>query len=544
MRVRSMPRTASSVSSPSSEPGRFWVVAASVVRSSPVGAGGGPGGASSTNRVTAPGVVGDVVRRAPRARAARAASGAATAASISPRATWAAASAVDVPAAPRRAGGARRSSRGSGRCRGCARPPSDVGEAWCPAATISVEPDGEHRLPDDHQRRVVDQPVEHRRHGALDGVLDRHAARVDRARPDARRAPPGCPRTAPARRSAASGSVRSACSVKVACGPRNASRGTVPPYCPSARGHGSARCRSGQQAQPGSWAAGTGSRSTPQRDTSPRTARTAPLGQPARPRAATLSARRCSPAPSRDVARRASGARDRDQQVEHAVPAPSSAVHDHPQPQRDEPAPGLDDDPHEPLDVARRSARRTPAARRSAASARSRARRPGAPRPATPRCRRRPRCRRAARLDHRDDVLRHELRHPLQPDRVDVGRRRRLDRAGGEQAGPGEDRRQRLRHGAEAGVDDQRDVDRPRRRRPGQLRDQRRTAGTPGRPAARAGRRSGRRGRRGTGRRPRPPPGAAAAGRSRLVSSTSWANSGRDRPTGSAPLAPSSRSRR
>ncbi|HYN97525.1 MAG TPA: hypothetical protein VES42_27120, partial [Pilimelia sp.] len=39
MRVRSMPRMVSSVSRPSSAPGRFWVVAASVVRSRPVAAG-------------------------------------------------------------------------------------------------------------------------------------------------------------------------------------------------------------------------------------------------------------------------------------------------------------------------------------------------------------------------------------------------------------------------------------------------------------------------------------------------------------------------
>ena len=61
MRVRSMPRTASSVSRPSSVPGRFWVVAANVVRSWPVGAGSGPGGATRANRVTAPAVVGHVV---------------------------------------------------------------------------------------------------------------------------------------------------------------------------------------------------------------------------------------------------------------------------------------------------------------------------------------------------------------------------------------------------------------------------------------------------------------------------------------------------
>ena len=71
----------------------------------------------------------------------------------------------------------------------------------------------------------------------------------------------------------------------------------------------------------------------------------------------------------------------------------------------------------------------------------------------------------------------HELRHPLQPDRVDVGGRGGLDGAGGEQAGPGEHRGQRLRHRAQPGVDDQRHVDRPRRAGPGQLRHER---GQPG----------------------------------------------------------------
>ena len=141
---------------------------------------------------------------------------------------------------------------------------------------------------------------------------------------------------------------------------------------------------------------------------------------------------------------------------------PALGVHDLAQPQHRERPAGLDGDPHELLDVRRCRARRTPAARRSAAWARSRARRPGAPPPATPGAAGVLGVR-AARLDHRDDVLRHELRHPVEPHRVDVGRRGRLHRAGGEQAGPGEHRGQRLRHGAEAGVDDQRQVDRPAR---------------------------------------------------------------------------------
>ena len=48
------------------------------------------------------------------------------------------------------------------------------------------EPDGEQRLLDDHQRRIVEQSVEHRRHGALDAVLDRDAARVGPPVPDRR----------------------------------------------------------------------------------------------------------------------------------------------------------------------------------------------------------------------------------------------------------------------------------------------------------------------------------------------------------------------
>ena len=185
MRVRSMPRTASSVSSPSSEPGRFWVVAASVVRSRPVGAGGGPGGARSTKRVTAPGLSATSSARISRPNCA-AASGAQTAASISPRDTCAAASLVDVLT--------RTSACGRFRAiqlRVCAMPwlCEATVRTWSsvvPGRTIAANRTGSTDLLDDHQRRVVEQPVEHRRHRALDAVLDRHAAGVGPPVPDRR----------------------------------------------------------------------------------------------------------------------------------------------------------------------------------------------------------------------------------------------------------------------------------------------------------------------------------------------------------------------
>src|SRR3712207_8004954 len=55
MRVRLISRTANSRSRSSSAPVRSPTTATSEVLSLPVGAGSGPGGATSTNRVTAPG---------------------------------------------------------------------------------------------------------------------------------------------------------------------------------------------------------------------------------------------------------------------------------------------------------------------------------------------------------------------------------------------------------------------------------------------------------------------------------------------------------
>ena len=183
MRVRSIPRTASSVSSPSSEPGRFWVVAASVVRSWPVGSGGGPGGVRSTKRVTAPALSATSSAMISRPNCS-AASGAQTAASISPRATWAAASLVEVLT--------RTSACGRWRaiqlrvwampwlCDATVRISSIV----VPGRTMAANRTAQHHLFDDHQRRVVEQAVQHRWHGALDAVLDRHTARVGLPVPD------------------------------------------------------------------------------------------------------------------------------------------------------------------------------------------------------------------------------------------------------------------------------------------------------------------------------------------------------------------------
>ena len=221
MRVRSMPRTASSVSRPSSEPGRFWVVAASVVRSSPVGAGSGPGGGTSANRVTAP-ALSATSAASTASPCCCAASGADTAASSSPRATWAAASAVDVAS----------STSACGRCSaiqprvwampcGC-EATRRTSARRVPGPRQQGELDGQHRLADDHQRRVVDQPVEHGGHGALDGVLDRHEPGVDRARAHRGEHRGAARARAPARRRPPRAAMRSACSVNVARGPRNA----------------------------------------------------------------------------------------------------------------------------------------------------------------------------------------------------------------------------------------------------------------------------------------------------------------------------------
>ena len=139
MRVRSMPRTASSVSSPSSEPGRFWVVAASVVRSWPVGAGGGAGRGEQHEAGDGARVVRDVVGEHRRGRAARAASGAATAASISPARHLGGRLAVEVLTRTSACGQVRgRSSRGSGRCRGCARRPSGSRRVVVPGRTMTA----------------------------------------------------------------------------------------------------------------------------------------------------------------------------------------------------------------------------------------------------------------------------------------------------------------------------------------------------------------------------------------------------------------------
>ena len=154
------------------------------------------------------------------------------------------------------------------------------------------------------------------------------------------------------------------------------------------------------------------------------------------------------------------------------MPCRPVGAHDLAQPQHGERPPGLDGDPHELLDVRAVGHVRRP---RAAAAQLGRAAVLGDPahRIQPGRGAAGVLGVRTARLDHRDDVLRHELRHPVQPHRVDVGRRRRLDRARGEQAGAGEHRRQRLRDGAEPGVDDQREVDRAAGHRAGQLGDER-----------------------------------------------------------------------
>src|SRR3954451_11276730 len=95
MRVRLIPRTGNSLSSSSSAPVRSPTTATSEVLSLPVGSGSGPGGPTSTNRVTAPGKTA-TSSTSPTSPYRSAAMGAQTAASNSPSPTARAAAAVDV----------------------------------------------------------------------------------------------------------------------------------------------------------------------------------------------------------------------------------------------------------------------------------------------------------------------------------------------------------------------------------------------------------------------------------------------------------------
>ncbi len=324
----------------------------------------------------------------------------------------------------------------------------DVGQARA-RARHQVELDGQDSLADDHQRRVVDEAVEHGGHRALDGVLDGHEPGVGRARAD--RGQHG--RAARARHQLGVGRLgQRAQRLLGERGPRTEE----------------ADARHARRPRADSWAVGRGSRSTPQRDTNPRTPLTArsesaeTAAASRAPSVASSAASTSSPA----IARATASSRLR-------IPCrPVAAVHDLAQPQHGERASRLDDDLDELLDVPARGhvgRPRAAAAQLRRAAVLGHAAYGGEP------------GRgafgvvgvRAAGLDDRDHVLRHELRHAVQPHRVDVRRRGRLDRARGEQARSGEHRGQRLGDGAEPRVDDQRDVDRAAGRRTGQLRDER-----------------------------------------------------------------------
>ena len=186
MRVRSMPRTASSVSSPSSAAG-------------PVLGGGGQRRAVAAGRRgrragrgeeheagDGTGVVGDVVgersrgrtARRPAARRRRRRSRRAPPARPPRRST--------CSRGRRRAAGCGRSSCGSGRCRGGARRPYGPVGSVVPGRTITAN-----RTASTASLTIISggsstQPVEHRRHRALDAVLDRHAARRRPPVPDRR----------------------------------------------------------------------------------------------------------------------------------------------------------------------------------------------------------------------------------------------------------------------------------------------------------------------------------------------------------------------
>ena len=185
MRVSEMPRTANSLSSSSSAPVRSPTTATSDVLSLPVGAGSWPGGATSTNRVTAPGVVGDVVdqgREAVPLGGDRRADGG-----------------VELPGRDRRGGRRRSTSTGSGEIAGQVRrepagrsapgradgwPPSGRRTARRRAARPASNVTGEEDLAGDHQRVAVGQPVHRGGHRTLDGVLQRDQRGVGVTRPD------------------------------------------------------------------------------------------------------------------------------------------------------------------------------------------------------------------------------------------------------------------------------------------------------------------------------------------------------------------------
>jgi hypothetical protein len=96
----------------------------------------------------------------------------------------------------------------------------------CPARH-EVELDGQHRLADDHQRRVVDQPVEHGGHGASTVFsIGTNPASIEPARSAASTA--GLPAHGTSSASAASGSVRSALLGERRAGPEKPMR-CVPP---------------------------------------------------------------------------------------------------------------------------------------------------------------------------------------------------------------------------------------------------------------------------------------------------------------------------
>ena len=267
-----------------------------------------------------------------------------------------------------------------------------------------------------------------------------------------------------------SGSDRSACSVNVACGPRNASRATVGEPRTTVLSSAGAVVPSGQQPEPGQLA-----RPAPARDQ--RRSGTAARARPRRP--ARRASRSPRPAPSPSVLRSAAShvvARERpghgDQQVERcrAGRAPRRRRRGRPRAARGSVNPrpastttrtksstSLTDGTSDARGPPQRSFGRAavvgdPAHRVQPGRGAFGVVVGGSP-----------------RLDHRHHVLGHELRHPLQPDGVDVRRRGRLDRARGEQARPGEHRGQRLGHRPEAGVDDERHVDRAGRGGPGQL---------------------------------------------------------------------------
>ena len=126
---------------------------------------------------------------------------------------------------PRRAGGGR-SSRGSGRCRGCARRPERTSATVVPARTMTANRTGSTTSLTIISGGSSSRPS--RTGGTAPSTLFSMGTQPASACPSRTAVSTArLPTQGNSAASRASGRVSRACSAKVACGPRNASRGTV-----------------------------------------------------------------------------------------------------------------------------------------------------------------------------------------------------------------------------------------------------------------------------------------------------------------------------